>query len=79
MGGALAKVGGTAMNDDDLLFSVDDLKCWKKRETPGDWLGKQQDLLLERMRACVAQLDQTPEIHFDPQSGPIGLSTPPSS
>ncbi len=41
------------MSDDDLLFPVDDLECWKRRELPEDWLINRQNLLLERIR-CLA-------------------------
>lgn len=41
------------MNDDDLLFPVDDLERWKRRELPKNWLVNRQALLLARLRALA--------------------------
>lgn len=46
------------MNDDDLLFGSDDLERWKRRELPNDWLARQRDVLLARMRAEPAASDK---------------------
>lgn len=56
MGGAVVEAGGTAMNDDDLLFSVDDLEGYKRGEQPEGWLAGQRDVLLARMRAQTSEL-----------------------
>jgi len=45
------------MNDDDLLFSSDDLELWKKRALPGDWLEQRMAMLIERQRAQSARLE----------------------
>lgn len=47
------------MNDDDLLFPVDDLDLWKKRELPEDWLAERQRSLLERLRERASALRKT--------------------
>lgn len=44
------------MNDDDLLFPVDDLNRWKRRELPEDWLVTQQAELLKRLRRQADRL-----------------------
>ena len=40
------------MNDDDLLFPLDDIEKWKRREMPPLWLEEQMNALLAR---CAAQ------------------------
>lgn len=55
MGSAVAASGSATMNDDDLLFPVDDLERWKRRELPKDWLVNRQALLLARLRALAAE------------------------
>lgn len=46
------------MNEDDLLFSADDLELWKKRALPGDWLEQRMAALGERQRAQTANLER---------------------
>lgn len=46
------------MTDDDLLFPVDDLERWKRRELPQDWLAKRQETLIARLRATAAELQR---------------------
>lgn len=69
------------MNDDDLLFPQIEMERWKERKKPDDWLRNQQDLLLDRLRARVRELGQTPEIFIDALSNSyaVGIATPPSS
>ncbi len=45
-------------DDDDLLFGVDDINRWKRRELPEDWLTNRCDILLARLRATSADCDQ---------------------
>lgn len=45
------------MNDDDLLFTVDDLELWKKRALPNDWLEQRMAALIERQRAQSGNLE----------------------
>lgn len=45
------------MNDDDLLFGVDDLERWKRRDLPQSWLGDQIAVLIARSRT------QSPLLH----------------
>lgn len=47
------------MNDDDLLFPVDDLERWKRHQLPKDWLANRQNLLLERLRRLAAEAEDT--------------------
>lgn len=47
------------MNDDDLLFPVDDLERWKRRELPKDWLVNRQKLLLARLRGLATECENT--------------------
>lgn len=42
------------MNDDDLLFSVDDLEGYKRGKQPEGWLEEQKNALLERFRVQSA-------------------------
>ena len=44
------------MNHDDLLFPVDDLDLWKKRELPEDWLAERMDILIARCQAQSTEL-----------------------
>lgn len=46
------------MNDDDLLFPVDDLERWKRGDLPRDWLINRQKALLERVRTQAAELQR---------------------
>ncbi|KJV37680.1 hypothetical protein VH88_15205 [Brevundimonas sp. KM4] len=46
------------MNDDDLLFPMDDLERWKRRELPQDWLAQRQEILIARLRAQAAELQR---------------------
>ena len=41
--------------NDDLLFPLDDLERWKRRQLPKDWLANRQKLLLERLRHLAAE------------------------
>lgn len=45
------------MNDDDLLFPLDDLERWKRRQLPKDWLANRQNLLLERLRRVAGEAE----------------------
>lgn len=45
------------MNDDDQLFSVDDLELWKNRTLPGDWVEQRMAILIERQRVQAANLE----------------------
>lgn len=47
------------MNGDDLLFPMDDLERWKRRELPKDWLANRQNLLLERLRRLAEEAKGT--------------------
>lgn len=42
-------------DDDDLLFGVDDLERWKRRELPPEWLKGRKHILLARSRAQSEQ------------------------
>ena len=44
------------MNDDDLLYGVDDLEDYKRGEQPEGWLADQHKLLETRCRAQTAKL-----------------------
>lgn len=44
------------MNDDDLLYGVDDLEDYKRGEQPEGWLADQHKLLEARCRAQTAKL-----------------------
>ncbi len=46
------------MNDDDLLFGLDDLERWKRGDHPEDWLEQRKDLLVARCQAQTARLEQ---------------------
>ena len=46
------------MNDDDLLFGVDDLEGYNRGEQPEGWLSDQHDLLEARCRAQTAKLEK---------------------
>lgn len=46
------------MNEDDLLFPVNDLERWKRGDLPRDWLIGRQKALLERVRAQAAELQR---------------------
>lgn len=54
LGSAVAGEGVTAVNDDDLLFSTEDIERRKRRELPQDWLAQQTDILIARSRAQSA-------------------------
>ena len=43
--------------NDDLLFPLDDLERWKRRQLPKDWLANRQKLLLERVRRLEAEAE----------------------
>lgn len=58
MGGLVAEAGGASMNDDDLLFGVDDLEGYNRGEQPEGWLSDQHDLLEARCRAQTAKLEK---------------------
>lgn len=45
------------MNENDLLFPLDDLERWKRLQLPKDWLANRQNLLLERVRRLAAQAE----------------------
>ena len=55
MGSAVAASGDATMNDDDLLFPVDDLERWKRHEPSKDWLVNRQALLLARRRVLAVE------------------------
>lgn len=44
------------MNDDDLLFPVDDLDRWKRGELPKDWMDDRYEALQARCRAQTVKL-----------------------
>lgn len=44
------------MNDDDLLFGVDDLERWKNGELPDPWFEDQKNVLVARCQVHVEQL-----------------------
>lgn len=46
------------MNDDDLLFLIDDLERWKHRELPKDWLANRKNVLIERLRRLGAEAER---------------------
>jgi len=56
VGSAVVETGGAAMNDDDLLFSVDDIAGWKRGERPDGWLEDRKNVLLARCHAQTAWL-----------------------
>lgn len=61
VGDPLPASGGATMNDDDydgLLFSVDDLERWKRRELPPSWLDDQAAVLIARSKAQSAQFQK---------------------
>lgn len=43
-------------DDDDLLFGVDDLERWKRRELPPEWLKERKDILLARCQTQATML-----------------------
>lgn len=47
------------MNDNDLLFPMDDLERWTRRELPEDWLADRKNVLLERLRRLAAEAEGT--------------------
>lgn len=53
------------MNDDDLIFGVDDLERWKRRDLPQSWFGDQIAVLIARSRTQSALL-QAMLISADP-------------
>lgn len=57
------------MINDDLLFPVDHLNRWKLRQLPDDWMTKQSDALLARMRAQAAKLQKNKTV-FSAASAP---------
>lgn len=46
------------MNDDELLFAVDDLELWKGRSLPRDWLEQRMAALIERQRTQATDLEK---------------------
>lgn len=46
------------MNDDDLLFTVNDLDSYKRGEQPDSWLGDRHEVLATRCRAQKAKLEK---------------------
>ena len=44
------------MNDNDLLFSIDDIEGWKRGERPDGWLEDRKNVLLARCHAQTARL-----------------------
>lgn len=45
------------MNDDNLLFPMDDLERWKRRELPKDWLANRKNVLIERLRRSATEAE----------------------
>lgn len=58
MGGAVAEAGGTAMNDDDLLFGDAALEDRKNSGRPMAWLEHRRGVMLARCRAQKASLEK---------------------
>jgi transposase len=46
------------MNDDDLLFGLDDLEGWQRGGRPERWLEERKDVLLARCQARSAMLEK---------------------
>lgn len=44
------------MNDDDLLFGLEEIEAWKRGERPDSWLQERKDVLVARCRAQSAAL-----------------------
>lgn len=44
------------MNDDDMLFGLEDIEAWKRDERPETWLRERKDVLVARCRAQFAVL-----------------------
>lgn len=61
------------MNDDDLLFPLDDLERWKRRQLPQDWLAKRQVLLIARIHAQAAEVNKP----SPPKAPSLTPATPP--
>ena len=36
------------MNDDDMLFGLEDIEAWKRRMRPESWLQERKDVLVAR-------------------------------
>lgn len=45
------------MNEDDLLFGLDDLVGWQRGERPKEWLEERKNVLLARCQAQAARLN----------------------
>ena len=46
------------MNDDHLLFGLDDLERWKRGDHSEDWLEQRKDILVARCQDQSARLKQ---------------------
>jgi len=46
------------MNDDDLLFPVEDVELWKYGYLPNPWLEDRKNLLIARCRSQAAVLQR---------------------
>lgn len=44
------------MNEDDMMFGVEDLEAWKRGERLESWLQERKDVLVARCRAQSAAL-----------------------
>ena len=44
------------MNDDDMLFGLEDIDSWKRRMRPESWLQERKDVRVARCRAQSAAL-----------------------
>lgn len=42
------------MNDDDMLFGLEDIEAWKRGERPESWLQERKEVLVARCRAQSA-------------------------
>ena len=46
------------MNDDDLLFGLDDLRDWQVGHRPPQWLEERKEVLIARCKAKTAALEK---------------------
>lgn len=46
------------MNDDELLFGLDDLEGWQRGCRPTEWLEERKNVLLARCQAQSAMLEK---------------------
>lgn len=46
------------MNDDDLLFPLDDVQLWRNGDLPDPWLEDRKNVLIARCRSQAAVLQR---------------------